>query len=227
MIAHRGDPTNVLENSLASVRSALACQVDMIEIDIRRSRDGELYVLHDRTTQRTAARNIDIEEATAEDIAATRLKNGEPIPTLSDVLMTVGGAAGLNLEVKSSGTGTLVAQHLASSHYAGQVLVSSFKEDEIVAVHNLLPALPVSLIFDFFTVRDVAPYRGKGYGVISLRKNTATERLIAACHDQGVRVYVWTVDEEPEMRKFISWGVDGIYSNKPALLKTVVEGSKR
>ena len=138
------------------------------------------------------------------------------------MVRTVAGKAGLNLEIKSDGAGLRVAEYLASSDYRGYVLVSSYKEDEVLAVRRILPALPVSLIFNVFAARDVRSYGSKGYKIISLRKMTASAKLIDACHEQGLQVYVWTVDGEDEMRKFISWGVDGIYSNKPGVLKGIV-----
>ena len=75
------------------------------------------------------------------------------------------------------------------------------------------------MIFDVFAIRTIPSYLAKGHTVVSLRKTTVNEELVAACHEQGLRVYVWTVDDEDEMRKFIAWGVDGIYSNRPGVLK--------
>ncbi len=92
-----------------------------------------------------------------------------------------------------------------------------------MSVRRMLPRVPVSLIFDVFTVHDVPAYAGKGYSIISLRKKTVSEKLIDVCHDQSIDVYVWTVDEEAEMRKFMSWGVDGIYTNKPGVLKHLLQ----
>ena len=226
VIAHRGDSSNALENSLESIRRALSLSVDMIEIDIRRSRDNGLYVMHDKLTGRTAGKNIDIERATSDKIAGVRLKNNEPVPTLSDVLGLVAGRCGLNLEIKSSGAGALTAQYLLASGYKGHVLVSSFHEDEVTAAHQAIPLLPTSRIFDVFTVRMIPSYLARGYNVVSLRKKTVNEKLVAACHEQGLLLYVWTVDEEDEMRKFIDWGVDGIYSNKPGVLKEIVRNAE-
>jgi glycerophosphoryl diester phosphodiesterase len=223
VIAHRGDSSNALENSLQSIRRALSLPVDMIEFDIRRSRDNGLYVMHDKLTGRTAGKNIDIERATSDKIAKVRLKNGEPVPTLSDVLGLVAGKCGLNLEIKSSGAGALTAQHLLSSGYQGRILVSSFQEDEVAAARQAMPLLQTSMIFDVFAVHNVQSYKMRGYNVISLRAKTVNVRLVDACHEQGLQIYVWTVDDEDEMRKFISWGVDGIYSNKPAVLKKVID----
>lgn len=222
VIAHRGDPFNALENSLESIRRALSLSVDMIEIDIRRSRDNGLYVMHDTLTGRTAEKNINIERATVDKIAKVRLKNGEPVPTLADVLGLVAGKCGLNLEIKSSGAGALTAHYIFASGYKGHILVSSFHEEEVIAARRVMPLLPTSMIFDVFAVHKVPAYKLRGYNVISLRRKTVNEKLVDACHEKGIHVYVWTVDEEDEMRKFIEWGVDGIYSNRPGVLKELV-----
>jgi len=222
VIAHRGNSAATLENSLESIRGALSLQVDMIEIDIRMSRDRQLYVMHDKTTARTADTNIDIEEATSGEIGRIRLKNGEPVPTLTAVLDLVSGAAGLNLEIKSSGAGAATADYLRSSGYGGSVLLSSFKEEEVLAARRAAADLPSAMIFDDFKPRTVSAYKAQGYSVISLRKKTVTEKLIKVCHEQGIRVYVWTVDAERDMRTLIRWGVDGIYSNKPGVLKEII-----
>jgi len=222
LIAHRGNSSVALENSLEAVHAALALPADMIELDIRRSRDNVLYIMHDKTTARTAGNDIDIERSLSGEIEKVRLKNGEPVPTLTDVIKVIAGKSGLNLELKSDGAGLPTAEFLASSDYKGYVLVSSFNEDEVLSVRRMMPRLPVSLIFDVFAANDAPSYKERGYNIISLRKTTANERLIASCHEQGIQVYVWTVDEEDEMKKFISRGVDGIYSNKPAMLKKLL-----
>jgi len=223
VFAHRGDSSNALENSLESIHRAMSLSVDMIEIDIRRSRDNGLYVMHDKLTGRTAGKNIDIERANSEKIAKVKLKNGESVPALADVLRLVAGKCGLNLEIKSNGAGALTAQYLLASGYKGHILVSSFHEDEVAAARRAMPLLPVSMIFDVFAIRTIPSYLAQGYNVISLRKKTVNEKLVSACHEQGLKIYVWTVDEEDEMRKFIAWGVDGIYSNRPGVLKKVID----
>jgi glycerophosphoryl diester phosphodiesterase len=224
VIAHRGDSSRALENSLEAFRLALALPVDIIEFDIRKSRDNQLYVMHDKETGRTAEKNINVEQSLSEEIAGVRLKNGEPIPVLSDVLKLVAGKVGLNIEIKSEGAGALTAAHLAGAGYKGQVLISSFKEREVLDARRVMPTTPVSGIFDTFAPAEVNKYRSLGYGFISLKKKTVTRELVRACHDQKIKVYVWTVDEEDEIKRFIEWGVDGMYSNKPMVLKRAVDG---
>jgi glycerophosphoryl diester phosphodiesterase len=194
----------------------------MIELDLRMSRDEVLFVMHDKHTGRTADRNIDIEQATAREISRIRLKNGEPIPALDDVLRLVAGKAGINVEIKSDGAGAVIARHLFHYRYSGYAMVSSFKEAEVQSARGVMLDLPLAVIYDTFSLRHIAEYKSKGYHIISLRKNTVTEPLVRACHAQGLQLYVWTVDEEDEMKRCIEWGVDGIYSNKPAVLKDLI-----
>ncbi len=226
VIAHRGDSSTSLENSLAAIHRALSYPVDMIELDVRKSLDNVLYIMHDKTTARTCEHSVDMEKATSEEIGRIKLKNGEPIPTLRDVIKAVAGKAGINLEIKSEGAGLLTAEYLASSDYDGYVLVSSFHEDEVLSLRRALPRVPTSLIFDVFAVHDVPSYAEKGHSIISLRKMTASRKLIDACHEHGIDVYVWTVDEEDEMQHFISLDADGIYTNKPGVLKRLLQSSE-
>lgn len=222
IIAHRGDPTHALENSLDAFRQALSVPVDMIEFDVRKSRDNILYVMHDRYTGRTADRNINIERAGAADLSRVRLRNGEPIPTLRNVLALVAGSSALNIEIKSRGAGVLVAEQLKASGYTGDIILSSFQELEIVEARKVLPGVPGAGIFDAFSSADVSPYKRKGYGVISLNRKTVTRGLIEQLHEQDLKTYVWTVDLEADIKELVSWGVDGIYSNDPGLLRRVV-----
>jgi glycerophosphoryl diester phosphodiesterase len=222
LIAHRGDPSHALENSLEAVRRALSIPADMIEIDIRKSRDNCLYVMHDERTGRTCDRDLTVEDSLSDDISKIRLKNGEPVPTLTDVLGLVAGRAGLNVEIKSDGAGALTAAHIVGSGYQGDVVISSFKDREVADARRVMPAALAGGIFDDFALADLATYRSRGYGLISLRRRAVTRELVAACHDRKIKVFVWTVDDEAEMRKFIEWGVDGIYSNRPAVLRKVM-----
>jgi glycerophosphoryl diester phosphodiesterase len=219
IIAHRGDSSNALENSLEAFRLALAVPVDMIELDVRMSRDEVLYVMHDKQTGRTCDRDIDIEAASASEIAGLKLRNGEPLPLLGDVLKLAAGKAGVNIEIKSDRAGAVLSRHIFQHGFPGPIVVSSFKEGELQAVRDVMGDLPAAVIYDAFSLPYVEDYRRRGYTSISLRKNTVTEPLIKACHKQGIRVFVWTVDEEEEMKKFIGWNIDAIYTNKPRVLR--------
>lgn len=222
IIAHRGYSSHALENSLEAFHLALTVPVDMIEFDIRMSADRVLYVMHDKQTGRTADRDVDIEGLSSKELAGIRLRNGERIPLLEDVLAMTSGKAGVNIEIKSAGAGTALARYLSRSPYRGALMISSFQEAEVLAVRTVLPGLQFALIYDTFSMRLIPEYRHKGYSTISLRKNTVTEPLVKACHARGLLIFVWTVDQEDEMKRCIDWEIDGIYTNNPGLLKELV-----
>jgi glycerophosphoryl diester phosphodiesterase len=223
IIAHRGDSSNGLENSLDAFRRALALPVDMIELDLRMAADGTLWVMHDRQTGRTAEPDIDLERVSASEAGSVRLMNGESLPPLDAVLDLVQNRAAINIEIKSDHAGPALARYLASRSQVPRLVVSSFKEAEVEAVRSAFPGLDCALIYDTFSPRHIAGYRTRGYGLVSLRKNTVTEALVRACHARGLSLFVWTVDAEDEMKRCIEWGVDGLYTNKPAVLKEVLE----
>lgn len=222
IIAHRGDPSRALENSLAAVRFALSVPVDMIEVDVRKSRDNRLFVMHDDSTGRTCDRTVSIEGALSQDIAAVRLKNGEPVPALQDVLDLIGGRVALNLEIKSDGAGALAAAQVAGSGYDGKIVISSFKDREVSDARRIIPSVLAGGIFDSFSASELPTYRSKGYGLISLKRKSVTCEIVDACHEHKIAVFVWTVDKEDDLLRLTKWGVDGIYTNRPSEAYRVV-----
>jgi len=222
VIAHRGESSRALENSIEAFTRALSLPVDMIEFDVRKSRDNSLYVMHDKETGRTAESNIDIERALSDDIDRVRLKNGESIPRLTEVLSLVAGRVGLNIEIKSEGAGALTAAIIVGAGYQGHVIISSFKEQEVIEAKRVMPNVAVAGIFDAFSISEVSSYWARGYRIISLNRNAVSLDLISSLHSKNIGVYVWTVDKEEEAKKLISWGADGIYSNVPDMVMRVV-----
>src|SRR3972149_4305095 len=85
VIAHRGASRRALENSLEAFSLSLADRADMIELDVRLSADGEPVVVHDARTGRTARENLAVARWDTARLRKVRLRNGEPLPFLTDV----------------------------------------------------------------------------------------------------------------------------------------------
>ena len=102
--AHRGDWRNACENSLEAIENAVQMGVDIVEVDLARTKDGHLILLHDNTLDRTTTGKGKPEEYTLAEIKKMRLRNGchiktvYKIPTLEEALLTAKGKVMLNLD---------------------------------------------------------------------------------------------------------------------------------
>src|SRR3989304_4322729 len=105
VIAHRGASRRALENSLEAFSLSLADRADMVEFDIRLSADGEPGGIHDPRTGRTARENLAVARWDAARLKKIRLRNGEPLPFLADVLDLIRAAVPVNIEAKTTGGG--------------------------------------------------------------------------------------------------------------------------
>src|SRR3972149_5781647 len=103
VVAHRGAPRRALENSLEAFSLSLADRADMIEFDVRLSADGEPVVIHDARTGRTARENLAVARWDAARLKKVRLRNGEPVPFLTDVPDLIRGAVPVNIESQKAG----------------------------------------------------------------------------------------------------------------------------
>jgi glycerophosphoryl diester phosphodiesterase len=102
--AHRGDWRNYPENSIAAIKSAIDMGVDIVEIDIQKTKDGQLVLMHDITIERTTNGNGKVSDYTLDSLKKFFLKNGlgrvtgHRIPTLEEAMLTVKGKAMVNLD---------------------------------------------------------------------------------------------------------------------------------
>lgn len=149
---------------------------------------------------------------------------GERIPTLDEVFSLTSGKCGLNIELKAGGVEHQVAQIMQARNAFSDSIVSSFDWEylkKIQQLHfNIRIALlaeekPVDLMMNAVAIRAHA---------INPRWDMVTGDLCKAAHERGLKVYTWTVDADARMRALAECGVDGIMTNYPERLRTVVGG---
>jgi glycerophosphoryl diester phosphodiesterase len=141
-IAHRGlhhAVEGIIENSLSAARAAV-CAGYAIECDVQSTIDGEVVVFHDETLERLTDGYGRLDEKTSEQVAGLSLRGaGEGVPTLRDLLATIGGAVPLVIEIKSRFDGSLaLARYVAEivSDYRGLVAIESFDPDPIAELRT-------------------------------------------------------------------------------------------
>src|SRR5688572_26145240 len=100
IIGHRGSPHEALENSWAAFERAVEVGCERIELDVQRTKDGHLAVVHDESLRRTAGIDREIIELDRAEIAKLKLNNGEPIPFIDEVIERLLPRIELNIEIK-------------------------------------------------------------------------------------------------------------------------------
>lgn len=219
VVAHRGAADRALENSLASFSLAVGEGADMVEFDVRLSADGAPVVVHDSKTGRTAKENVPVASATAARLRSVRLKNGEPLPFLPDVLDLIGGKVPVNIESKSPGAMAAVARALRNGEYPGAVLLSSGLRDECLAARSLLPDIPCGLVTGRPSASDVAFCRRRGLPSIHPDHRTLSLLRTRKVKEAGLLLVPYTVNDAALFFRLVDSGADGIFSDRAEALR--------
>ena len=218
-VAHRGASDRALENSPAAFALAVSDGADMIEFDVRLTSDGVPVVFHDERTGRTAKENLSVAGTPAPRLRTVRLKNGEALPSLADVLEIVRGSVPVNIESKAPGVLPAVAKALAVARYGGEVLLSSGLRDECLAARALLPALPCGLVTRRPSASDLAFCLRHGLSSIHPDHRLLTVLRVRKMASSGVPFLPYTVDDPEVAFALIAAGAAGVFSNRARTLR--------
>jgi glycerophosphoryl diester phosphodiesterase len=218
-IAHRGDPVTERENTLGAFRAAVRAGADMVELDLRIARDGEIMVLHDATLSRLWG----IDEACADlDLAALQAvgEGDVRIPTLRQVLRAID----IPLMVDFTGP-EVVEGALRVVRDEDAADRSLFVTGHVPALRSLRALAPEARIG--LTWVDPAPPPPSLLAELDAEYWNPVFRLvtpeqIAAVHALGRQVSTWTVDDPSDMATVMNAGVDAIVSNRIAELRHVL-----
>jgi len=232
VVAHRGISAKTPENTLASFEQAASIPgIDMIELDVRLTKDEKVIVLHDRTLQRTSTGNGPARNYTLEEIR--RLDAGswfhpmfaeQRIPTLAEVFQQIGSRLWVDVEMKSDlmhreRPGLLEEKVMEVVHTCGmdeKVMFSSFNHQLLSHIKSLQPSAITGVLFDFLHDFGRSPSKlaeRVGAKVFKCATRELTRRMVNDAHTHGIAVYVYTLNSVPGVQRMLTYGVDGILSN--------------
>jgi glycerophosphoryl diester phosphodiesterase len=214
-IGHRGAAGHAPENTLAAVRKGIALGVDFVEIDIRRTADGRLVVLHDATVNRTTDGKGRIESLCLQDLEKLDAGEGEHIPTFAEVLKVATGKTGLMVELKIRGGAQQTVELVREAHFKNPVIYASFLHDELKHVRKADPEAPLMVLFGSLSRASVSRAIKYGASYVGLPHNKATGPLVNSFHRAGLRLFVYTANDPDDIQRVLSLGVDGVISNFP------------
>jgi len=245
LFAHRGGAKLAPENTIEAFSHAFhVWGADVLEMDVRRTKDGALVVIHDPTVDRTTDGSGAVAEMTFAEVHAldagyrfvdpegrTSFRGkGVRVPLFDEVLRRLPGAR-LNVDAKSPGSTAPLIDAVRAAGAEHRVLLASILEDgravrfgyngptsatrRQLRLFHYLHRLPWGAGYTPSTDALQVPYEWEGTRV-------TTPRLIREAHRRNLPVHVWTVDDPGLMRTLIEWGVDGIQTDRPDVLSRVL-----
>jgi glycerophosphoryl diester phosphodiesterase len=231
VIAHRGDSAHAPENTLAAFQAAAQKGAQAVEFDVKLTSDRQVIVLHDQKVDRTTNGSGDVgrmrlaalQELDAGSAFSGQFR-GERVPTLGEVFEAVGKHLHMNIELTNYATPfdalvPLVVDLVKKYGMTDRVIFSSFFAKNLKKAGELLPEVPRGLLA--FPGWQGAWARTRGlrgdYAALHPNLKDVDARLVDRCHALGKRLNVWTVNAEADIRRMIGFGVDGIFTDDPAL----------
>lgn len=245
LFAHRGGANLAPENTLEAFRNSVDLwDADVLELDVRRTLDGELIVFHDPVVDRTTDGSGAVADLPWSEVGALNAGyhfrdlegrfsfrgRGVRVPRIRDLLEAFPQTR-MNVDAKDPSVQPelvklveeLGAEHrvlLASADRRGRADRFGYRGPVSATRHQIrlfyfLHRLPRGGGYCPRADALQIPYEWKG-------RQVTTPQLIREAHRRNIAVHVWTVDEPELMRRLLAWGVDGIQTDRPDLLSMVL-----
>ncbi len=239
IIAHRGASYDAPENTAASFNLGWRQNADACELDINFSGDGQIVVIHDHTTGRTAGYDKKVSEQTfcgLRKLDAGSWKGpqwkGEKIPSLGEVLETIPDGKRILIEIK---TGPEILTELervfkVSGKKPQQMPIISFSYEVVKRAKDKFPEHEVYFLYGWKDVKDeggqlsidelIDIVKSAGLDGVDVNYGPWIDAvMVKKVRDAGLKFYVWTVDDPVAAKKLASYGADGITTNRPQWIR--------
>lgn len=218
-IAHRGASRYAPENTLEAFREALRRKADAVEFDVRRTKDGHLVIMHDRSVRRTTDGAGFVSDLSFQEIRKLRGPNGEVVPILQEVLDILKGRCICKIDMKETEMEGEVVETIQKNRIEDSVIITSRLSSVLKRMKRLCPAVKIDAggyrVKSVSVKRMLAQAKRAQADIISPHYTIITQRLVQEAHKNGLEVHVWTVNDRRIIKKMIRLGVDGITSGCP------------
>ncbi|WP_285397459.1 glycerophosphodiester phosphodiesterase [Lysinibacillus sp. fls2-241-R2A-57] len=226
IMAHRGDITSGIENTMGAFEGAIRTGADYIELDILQTKDGKLAVIHDENLKRLSGRDVNVFDLSLAQLQQISLQVGkfqDNVPSLDEVLERTKGKIKLNVELKTHGHEKDFVPVLVDTirrHKAEQQVIFQSLDYELVKeVKKAAPDLTVGYVI-FATFTSLNQFEADFFVV---EESFASPRLISSAKMIGKPIYVWTVNDVNSVEHFYTLGVDGIITDIVSDAKETVQ----
>lgn len=218
-------------NTLAGVRSCLDCHAEAMEIDVQLCADGVPVLMHDDTVDRTTNLKGPVREKSLAELQAADAGNGEPVPTLDQVLSLVAGRLTVMCELKATPDAPdqdqacvdavveVIRKHKAEAWTA----IHSFNPVMVERARNTEPRVSATIITGPIQGEQIDRLLGglmkRNAQAISVEHHCVDRALVEKAKRRQVSVWSWTADTPEDWARIVEAGVDGIITNVPHQLR--------
>ncbi|MDQ3190796.1 MAG: glycerophosphodiester phosphodiesterase [Bacteroidota bacterium] len=235
IIAHRGASAIAPENTMVAFKKAVQEGADMIELDVHQSKDGVVLCIHDQDLSRTTTGKGNISDFTFDELqsfdAGVKFSEefkGELIPSLESVLQEI--KIPLLIEIKNPtgyypGIEQNIINLLLKYNAIDKCIIQSFESSILIKIRELndkvelhklvLGNLPILPLHIDNKIKSGKIIKYIDFNAINPNFKFLTESLVMEIQGKGKKIFTWTVNDESDMLKMISYNVDGIITNHP------------
>lgn len=226
IIGHRGAGGLALENTMKAFRAGRKAGADMLEFDVRLTKDRVPVVIHDARLLRTHHLRDAVAGLTLEQLES--LTAEQPVPTLDEVLDRYFGKILLNIELKSRGSGQQVIA-LLTSHYIKKsgdwdnVIISSFRGSELATIRRKAPHANLAMLTAHNPFAFVAYHRSLNFTAVGFHRLFVNQLAVQIAQKAGIFTYAYTVNRAAALKKLEDHGIDGIVTDYPDKLRAFLD----
>jgi len=234
IIAHRGASGAAPENTMAAFQRAIVDKADWIEIDVQENADDVIVVAHDSDFMKVARSDLKVWDATNESLRDLDIGgwyapeySNQRVPTLRQALELAKDKLGVMIELKYYGRDrnleSRVVDVVEQTGMASDIMIMSLKIDGLRKIAALRPTWPRGLL----NTASIGDLTRLDLDFLALNSAAASLTMVQRAHKQGMKVYVWTINDPVQMSVMMSRGIDGIITDNPALARQVLEFRKQ
>ena len=217
IMGHRGAAALEPENTLLSIERAMEIGVDAVEIDVRLSKDKEMVVIHDSTVDRTTNGTGPVSSYALKEMKKLDAGKGETIPTLDEVIDLIGNQVMLVIELKEEGTERKVVELIKRNNLDDNVYVISFWHSLVRAVKEMDSRIKTGILLVGCPV-DACIATQTSANALVMKYTFVNRKFVEIAHKEGLKVFIWNIDDRHLLKPYVDMRVDGIGSNDPRVL---------
>lgn len=245
-IAHRGASAYAPEHTIAAYKLGQQLKGDYIEIDLQMTKDGHLVAMHDETVNRTTNGKGLVKEHTLEEmkqlnvgsffnekypnLAKKEFENAK-VPKLKEIIEMFGHNANYYIETKSPdeypGMEEKLLEIIKYYQISDKVIIQSFSEESLQKIHSLHANIPLVQLLSYqksVQLNELEIEKYKTYCIgLGMNYKYIDSAYVKKIKKHGLEVHPFTVDNEKDMKKLLSWGVNGMFTNYPDRLHSILD----